>query len=213
MKQQKVELMLNRISIGGIIIFLILYYYSSNLYPGGSQESLESVGFDWINNYWCNLMSKNGMNGQTNSARPFAISAMIILCFSISIFFYQFAETLTRSNPWKKLIKVTGILSMIFAILIFTDYHDSMTILSSLFGLVAVIGIIKEIFDSKLVNYKILGVICIVLLGINNIVYYSTEFIEWLPLIQKITFLIVLLWISGVNSKVRRKIKTDYNNA
>ena len=213
MKQQEIELILNRVPIGGIITFSILYYYSSNLYPGGSQESLESVGFDWINNYWCNLMSKKGMNGQINSARPFAISAMIILCFSISIFFYQFAEILTQSSQRQKMIKVTGILSMIFATLMFTDYHDLMTILSSLFGLIAVVGIIKEIYDSKLVSYKKLGIICIVLLGINNIIYYSTEFIEWLPIIQKITFLIVLIWILGVNNEIRKKMKTGYNKA
>lgn len=213
MKQQEIELILNRIPIGRIITFSVLYYYSSHLYPGGSQENLESIGFDWINNYWCNLMSKNGMNGQINSARPLAISAMIILCFSVSVFFYQFAEIITQSSLWKKIIKVTGVLSMIFATLMFTDYHDLMTILSSLFGLIAVIGIIKEIYDSKLFNYKITGVICMISLAINNIIYYSTEFIEWLPLIQKITFLIVLIWIWGVNNEIRKKMKSGYNIA
>lgn len=102
---------------------------------------------------------------------------------------------------------------MIFATLMFTDYHDLMTILSSLFGLIAVIGIIKEIYDSKLFNYKITGVICMISLAINNIIYYSTEFIEWLPLIQKITFLIVLIWIWGVNNEIRKKMKSGYNIA
>ena len=37
------------------------------------------------------------------------------------------------------------------------------------------IGIIKEIYDSKLFYFKISGVICLVLLGINNIIYYSNE--------------------------------------
>ncbi len=212
MNQKKVELKLNRIPIGGIFSFVILYYYSSKLYPGGSQINLESVGYDWINNYWCNLMSKNGINGQINSGRPFAIFAMIVLCFSVSIFFYQFAETLTQSERWKKMIKTTGILSMIFATLMFTDYHDLMIILSSLFGLIAVIGIIKEIYSSKLINYKITGVICMILLGINNIIYYSTKLIEWLPLIQKITFLTVLIWILGMNNEIRKKLKTNYNN-
>ena len=191
----------------GIITFVLLFYYSSNLYPGGSQENLESIGFDWINNYWCNLLSEKGMNGQINPARPFAISAMIILCFSVSVFFYQFAEALTRSNLWKKLIKVTGILSMIFATLMFTDYHDLMTIISSLFGVVAVIGVIKGIYESKYVLYKIAGIICVILLVINNIIYYSTAFIEWLPLLQKITILTVLIWILGVNYEIGKKLK------
>lgn len=213
MNRQEIELRLNRIPIGGIFTFSILYYYSSNLYPGGSQISLDSVGYDWMNNYWCNLMNKNGMNGQINSARPFAIFAMIVLCFSISVFFYQFAKILTQNKWWKAMIKIAGILSMIFAALMFTDYHDLMTILSSLFGLIAVTGIIKEIYDSKLFNYKIIGVICIILLGINNAIYYSTVFIEWLPLIQKVTILIVLSWILGVNNEIRKKMKIGYNKS
>lgn len=78
-----------------------------------------------------------------------------------------------------------------------------------MFGLIAVIGIIKEIYNSRLVHYKIAGIIGIILLGINNIIYYSAEFIEWLPLIQKITFLIVLIWILGVNNEIRKKIQAN----
>ena len=201
------NLILNKIPLWGITTFVILFYYSSTLYPGGSQENLQSVGFDWIHNYWCNLMNKNGMNGEINPARPFAISAMVILCVSISVFFYQFATLLTKNRVWSKLIKVTGVLSMILAVLIFTDYHDLMTTLSSLFGLIATIGIIREIYSSQLSMYKLTGVICIILLGINNFIYYSEKFIEWLPLIQKITFFIVLIWVLGVNHEIRKKIK------
>ena len=211
-QQRKKQLTLNRVPVAGIIVFVLLYYYSSSLYPGGSQESLESVGFDWVNNYWCNLMSEYGMNGQINEAQPFAIVAIVILCFSVSIFFYQFTEVFIQDKYRKITIKVTGILSMIFASLIFTDYHDLMTILSVLFGLPAVFGIVKETYYSELLGYKITGVGCIILLGVNNAIYFSTEFIEWLPLIQKLTFLIVLLWILGVNNEVRKRIGVSENS-
>ncbi len=207
MIHKELELTLNRIPIIGIFAFVILFYYSSQLYPGGSPFDLESVGYDWINNYWCNLMREKGMNGQINSGRPFAIFATIILCLSVGVFFYQFAEFLTPNRPWKISIKISGFLSMIFAAFIFTDYHDLMTILSSLFGLVAVIGIIKEVYGSHLFTYKIVGVICLLLLGINNFIYYSTIFLEWLPLIQKIILGIVLIWILGINHEIQKKIK------
>jgi len=153
-------------------------------------------------------MSEKGMNGKINSARPIAIFAMIILCASVSVFFYQFAEFLTQNNTWKFLIKISGFGSMIFATLMFTDYHNLMTIISSLFGLVAVIGIIKEIYGSNFSRYKLAGIFCFLLLGLNNVIYYSTALIEWLPFIQKITFLVVLIWIVGVNNEIRKKIKT-----
>lgn len=189
----------------GIIIFAVMYVYASTLYPGGSQANLEFVGFDWINNYWCNLLSKNGMNGIPNPARPIAISAMIILCFSLSIFFFQFSHIIIKSKIWRIMIKVFGILSMLFAALIFTKYHDLMTIISSFFGLFVLIGIIKGIYQSHLSFYKLTGLLGILLLGVNNLIYYSKIHIELLPIIQKITFVIVLFWVIGLNLEMAKK--------
>ena len=195
----------NLIPVIGIAIFVGLYIFSSTLYPGGSQANLNSEGFDWINNYWCNLMNEKGMNGQPNPAKPYSIIAMIILCLSLMFFFIQFAQIYSKSKIWKRIIKTSGIISMSFAILIFTKYHDLMTTLSSIFGLFVVIGIIREIYKSKLSIYKITGVICILILGINNYIYYTQQFIQVLPLLQKITFAIVLLWISGLNFEINKK--------
>ena len=189
----------------GIAIFVGLYIFSSTLYPGGSQADLNSKGFDWINNYWCNLLNEKGINGQPNPAKPFSILAMVVLCMSLMGFFIQFAKTLPKSKLWKRIIIINGILSMTFATLIFTRYHDLMTILSSIFGLFVVIGIIREIYKSELTIYKISGVICILLLGVNNYVYYTQQFIESLPLIQKITFAFVLIWIIGLNYELIKK--------
>ena len=195
----------NLIPVIGIVIFVGLYIFSSTLYPGGSQANLNSEGFDWINNYWCNLMNEKGMNGQPNPAKPYSIIAMIILCLSLMFFFIQFAQIYSKSKIWKRIIKTSGIISMSFAILIFTKYHDLMTTLSSIFGLFVVIGIIKEVYKSKLSIYKITGVICILILGLNNYIYYTQQFIEVLPLLQKITFAIVLLWIIGLNFEINKK--------
>lgn len=88
---------------------------------------------------------------------------------------------------------------MVFAMLIFTKYHDWMTIISSFFGLFTVIGIIRTIYKSELTTYKIVGGLCLLLLGLNNYIYYSLNGIEFLPLIQKITFAVVLFWVAGLS--------------
>lgn len=95
---------------------------------------------------------------------------------------------------------------MTFGVLISTQYHDVMTIISSVFGLIVIIGIIKEIYLSELSFYKISGVLCILLLGVNNYIYYTQHLIRLLPLIQKITFVIILIWIVGLNYElIKRK--------
>lgn len=198
------------IPLVGIIVFIALYIYASILYPGGSQADLQSIGYDWINNYWCNLMNDQAMNGQPNPAKPFAVVAMVVLCISLLVFFMQFALVFEGGKIWGHIIKWNAILSMSFAMLMFTAYHDVMTMLSSIFGLFVVIGIIRAVFRSNLMIYKIGGFLCLVLLGINNYIYYSRDGIGVLPLVQKITFVVVLIWILGLNFemvKMKRKKK------
>ncbi len=169
------------------------------LYPGGSQADLQSVGYDWVHNYWCNLMDDQAINGRPNPAKPFAILAMIILCLSLLVFFMQFALVFEDGKIWGHIIKWNATLSMSFAMFMFTSHHDVMTMLSSLFGLFVVIGIIRAVYRSNLSIYKIGGFICLVLLGINNYIYYSLGGIAFLPLVQKITFVVVLIWILGLH--------------
>ena len=196
---------INNIPLIGILLFIGLYLYSSTLYPGGAQANANMEGFDWINNYWCDLMSERSTNGKVNPARPFSISAMIIICLSLMIFFLQFADTYSKEKIWKRTIKANGVISMTFAMLIFTRYHDLMTVISSFFGLFVLVGIIRTIYNSRLTSYKITGILCVLLLGGNNYIYYTQHFIEWLPLLQKITLVIVLVWVIRLSYEMNKK--------
>lgn len=173
--------------------------YAARLYPGGSQADLDSVGFDWVNNYWCNLLNEVGMN---NPARPFAIFAMILLCLSLVQFFFLFANGFEKPGIWRTIIRVSGTLSMVSAALISTDYHDLMTTLSSIFGILVVVGIIRAVYASEMMVFKWTGFICIFLLLVNNYIYYTHVFLDFLSFIQKATFALVLLWIIGLNLKL-----------
>ena len=193
----------------GIVIFIILYAYATTLYPGGSQADLHSKGFDWINNYWCNLMNAQAMNGQLNPARLISIPAMIILCFSLLSFFFMFSKVLASNSIWRKIIQISGTISMLFASLIFTELHDLLTTISSLFGLFTLIGIILGLAKSNLTMYKLTGGICVLFLAFNNYIYYSKVFLSALPLLQKVTFAIFLLWIAGLNWEMSHDRKIE----
>lgn len=191
----------------GILSFACLFMYASTLYPGGSQADLSTSGYDWINNYWCNLMNEKAMNGQVNLARPYSILAMIILCFSLILFFINFGRSYSEFKFWSRAIEYGGTLSMISAIFIFTKYHDLLTVLSSLFGLFAVLGISVIIYKSSFKFYKYTAIFIGFLLLTNNCIYYSGSGISILPLLQKFSMLIVLAWIIGLNQIV--SIRTE----
>ncbi len=188
----------------GISIFIGLFFYSASLYPGGSQADVNSVGFDWLNNFWCNLMLENGLNGQKNPARPIAILAIIVLCSSMTIFFFQFANHYVKKRGLKIIIKISGALAMLGAVFIFTRYHDIMTTTLSVFGALVLIGIIRTLHKRKLTFFKISGIVCIVLIGINNLMYYNENLIKYLPIIQKMNFILVLAWTIGLNLKMKK---------
>ena len=189
----------------GILLFAVLYVYSASLYPGGSQMNLDSVGFDWVNNYWCDLMHFESANGQPNPAEPYAVFAMILLCISVLAFFFRVSNILIHNKKWRLAIQISGTLSMLFAALIFTRFHNQMIILASLFGLIPVFGIIRGIARSDLFFYKITSLICILLLFLNNLLYYTDSYLNILPLLQKITFVIVLLWVIGLNQEMNKR--------
>lgn len=57
--------------------------------------------------------------------------------------------------------------------MISTDWHDEMTIVASVFGLFVVVGIILGIAKSNPIAYQWTGAICLLLLGLNNYIYYT----------------------------------------
>ncbi len=188
----------------GILLYVLLFYYSTTLYPGGSQANPNSIGYDWIHNYWCNLLNDYAINKQANPGKNYAVVAMFVLCTAILTFFINFALNFCKSIFWKQTIILSGILSMLFAFLISTNYHDLMTILSSIFGLFALIGILVELYGSKLNCYKLTAVCCVILLALNNYVYYSKHFLIALPLLQKVTIAFVLSWIGFLNYRISK---------
>lgn len=180
----------------GIGIFVVLYFYAAHLYPGGSQADTQVVGFSWIHNYWCNLLNVEAMNGDFNPARPVAIFGMVVLCSSFGLFFYDFPNYLDVGRLGKRPIQISGIASMLLAVLIFTSLHDSMITLSSILALLPLLALFVGLYGSASFWW---GIGCVVLMGINNYIYYSGQYRVALPLIQKITFALVLLWVVRLN--------------
>ena len=189
----------------GILVFISIYIYASKLYPGGSIADINSIGFDWRTNHWCNLMRESGLNGIQNQARPVAIAGISILCFSMIIFFIQFANYFEKSRTWNIAIKISGGLAMLSATFIFTKYHDVMTTILSICGTTVIIGMIRALHNNQFTFFKVMGIFCILIIGLNNFFYYNEDLIQYSPLVQKGAFLLILSWTIGLNFIINRK--------
>jgi hypothetical protein len=203
LKKQKTILLLT--PIFGTIIFVILYVVATVFYPGGSQVDKNSIGFSWTNNYWCNLLSENAINGQHNPAKPIAITGMFVLCLTLIFFWVLFPRYLYIGKTTKLVIQISGTIAMIIAFFLFTNINHHLIInLAAVFGFAATVGTFIGLYKTKWYGLFVFGLLNILLVILNNYVYYNKALIIYLPIIQKISFATFLAWVCSINISLYR---------
>jgi hypothetical protein len=189
----------------GIPLFVLLYVWASFFYPGGSQADAQSTGFSWVNNYWCNLLNTTAINGQTNPAQPIAMTAMVVLCISLAVFWYLFPMISLSKKLSIRITQFTGVAAMGTALLLNSSLdHDLITNLASLMGLVAVVG---TLIGLRRLQWNVLfwfGTMNLLLVLLNNFLYYNAELIRYLPLVQKISFAAFLVWLFLISMRSKK---------
>jgi hypothetical protein len=194
----------------GTVLYIILYIVATLLYPGGSQVDKSSIGFSWTNNYWCNLLNENAMNGQHNPAKPVAMTGMFILCLTLAFFWFLFPKHINVGRPARLVIRISGILAMAIAFFLFTNIdHDLITDLASFFGLIATVGTFIGLYKTGWYGLFAFGLLNVLLVGLNNYLYYNKGLIIYLPIIQKISFATFLAWICSIDLKLYRLTVTN----
>lgn len=188
----------------GIVLFILLYVKSTLLYPGGSNVSQTTRGFDWLHNYWCELTGTVAKNGEKNAARPVALSAMIILCLSLVVFWNQ-APVLIPNAILGSIVRYSGMLSMLIAVFLFTDFHDLVINCAGTFGIIALGLTYIGLYQNRLHALFGYGLICLVLILVNYFIYQTGICKPYLPVVQKITFLLFLLWVAIINIYLFKK--------
>lgn len=190
----------------GCFLFVILYVIAALLYPGGSGADKTAIGYSLTNNYWCNLLSENAINGQPNAARPVAVTAMFILCLSLSTFWILFPALARLKKYHKLLIQIAGTLAMLTSFLLLTNIdHDLAINTSSSLGFIAVIGTLVALYQLKWNWLFVFGLLNVLLIGLNNYLYHTEGMMIYLPLVQKISFISFLVWFSLIDLKLYRK--------
>jgi len=196
------------IPIFGSLLFILLYIIAALLYPGGSETDKTASGFSWTNNYWCNLLHENAINGQPNTGKPFAIIAMFILCLSLSIFWFAFPGHAGAGKYLRLTIQIPGIAGMLSSFLLLTDInHDLVINFASTLGFVATIGTLICLYQTKWHKLFVFGLFNIILVGLNNYLYHTKGLMIYLPVVQKISFLSFLAWFCLIDINLYRAHK------
>lgn len=188
----------------GIGIFIGLYGWATVLYPGGSNADHNAMGFNWLTNYWCDLTGATGKNGQHNPAEPVATTAMIVLCVSLAVFWITLPRLFSQPRRQQILMRYPGVTAMLVAPFVASAYHDTAINLTGILALPPLLLTLLGLYQGHHFRLLAAGGICLLLVLVNNIIYHVPWHLDWLPVVQKITFLAVLGWIGAISWRVYR---------
>jgi hypothetical protein len=188
----------------GIVIAILLLVIAAIHYPGGSQKDLNSVGYDWKNNYLSNLFSAKAVNGQENASRPWASVGMLFLCISFALFFIDSSNKIASKGA-AKIIKYCGAGSMIFGFLAVTPLHDLMIPIVSTLSLIGCFYITVFVLKSKLHFLKFLSIVCLLVFYVCVYMYFTRSYLNFLPIMQKLSFLIDIIWILSLTYLTKKE--------
>ncbi len=121
--------------------------------------------------------------------------AMLVLCITLATFWYIFPNRIPFKKRTKWLIQISGFLAVAIGIFLFTGFLDYVINIATGFGFIALIGTFTGLYKLKWNKLFWMGLFIIILIALNNLLYYNSNLIYYLPVVQKITFAYFLLWI------------------
>lgn len=198
-----------KLPLAGMLLFVVFYVVAAIHYPGGSYEAPQATGFSIQNNYLCDLLDKIAINGQFNNAKVYARVAMGFLCFSLILLWGLLPKLFNVTKTVHVITSAFGILSMIITMFLASGVHDIIVRVAGFCGVIAVLLTFRELYRSNYRGLLNFGLVCLFLLLANNYIYETDRLIEWLPLIQKFTFVSWISWFVALNILLMKKLSVS----
>lgn len=189
----------------GIALSLLFLFLAGQYYPGGTPNNPNAFGYHWTENYISNLLSEQALNGMDNTARPWAIVSVLVYSLALGLFFIQFAQKIPVKSA-AMVIQYGGIaLTVLAFFIVMPSLHDMMVTISSIFTLVVFFYITVMVLKSRLLVFKLLSVLLLLIHYLACYQYFTRSYLEYLPLMQKIIHLIQLIWVISLHYFTHKK--------
>jgi len=180
--------------LGGMGSFVLFYILAALNYPGGSWVAREQDGFSFWHNYLCDLLDIYAINGEPNTARFYAIVALVLLCTGLFLLWFYLPRLFENKSTNRSIMQISGLLSLITIVFLAFGNHDKVVRMAGFLGVIAFITCFIELHRSGHKNLFLWGVICLLVFLINYYIYETGFLIRLLPVIQKITFVLFISW-------------------
>ncbi len=189
----------------GIALSVLCLIVASLHYPGGSPKDIHSVGFQWTENYISDMLEFKAVNGADNKARPLAVAGVMLMGLSTGFAFVRFARKL-RVKGLSVVIKYGGLLLILLTALgTVPSLHDLSVTLSIFLNLLVFFYVMVTLLKSRLTVFKVFSVVFLASFYGASYMYGTKSGLEYMPLVQKITHIIQIVWILGLEYFTRKE--------
>jgi hypothetical protein len=166
-------------------------------YPGGTDQSAETVGFRWAENFVCALFQPLALNGAANAARPLAFAALGLLCVCLGVVFFAISRS-TTSRWHRSGIEIGGIGMAVYALFVPTVLHHVAVAMGFVFGLCAYLTMGHLLWREGRRGLFGWGVFVLLAKIVSAISYYGDIAYDFLPVLQKVGIAAGLGWVLAV---------------
>ena len=129
---------------------------------------------------------------------------MVVLCVSLAVFWLTLPRLFSQPRQLRALMQYPGVTAMLIAPFVASAYHDAAINLTGILVLPPLLLTLLGLYQGRYFRLLAAGGICLLLVLLNNVIYRANWHLDWLPVVQKITFLAVLGWIGTISWRVYR---------
>ena len=174
-----------------IIFYVVLHMTSAKLLMN------EGGFYSYSNNLFCDLMLEDSNSDLFQKIRITAKVGHVILALGMISFFYVVPHVFKVQTLNTKITKWAGMLSMTFFIFLSTNSHDTFVTFTGISGLVCLIPLFIEYFKNRdyLGLYAFYGMFCVCLSLFVFFIFETKVWIEHLPVIQIVSFILDSIWV------------------
>lgn len=176
------------------MVYVVLHLTAYNLLIDGGGI------YNYTRNLFCDLFLTYSQNENIFLVNLLAIVGHVFLSCGMILFFYLIPKIFKTQNVRISIVKWTGMLSMITFIFLSSGYHDLFVTITGSIGLIALIPLFIQYIKSRdyLGLHAYYGGFCIVLSLFVFFIFESKYLIEYLPVIQIISFILDSVWVFWV---------------
>ena len=177
-----------------VVLFLIFIQIAFALYPGGNNFNSSAPGHSFWLNFWCDVLAHETLNGVPNPGRPFAVVAGLSLISGLLVMGINSYHFIKITPKVYKVMLSLGILSIITAPALIIN-HDVFLFITAFTGLTAYMIFLFQCAKSTHHVFFWLGLLAFLTGGLNFILWLQRHQSVFLPIIQKISSIFLLLWM------------------